>query len=183
MQQNKNPWTIVSSTIKYDNNWIKVTEHKVINPSAGKGIYGIVSFKNYAIGIVALDAYQNIYLVGQYRLAINQYSWEIPEGGGNLAANPLVSAKRELLEETGLVALEWKEILRIHLSNSVTDELSIIYLAQNLEQHEPQPEETEQLQIQKIPFNDAYAMVENNTITDAISVAAILKIKLLNLGF
>lgn len=182
MSVNKNPWKILNSSVVYDNNWINLTEHKVINPSANEGIYGIVHFKNYAIGIVAMDEYQNIYLVGQYRLPLKQYSWEIPEGGGSLHKAPIDSAKRELLEETGLVAKEWKQILRMHLSNSVTDELSIIFFATGLRQFEAQPEENEQLQIKKLPFNEAYEMVTNGKITDAISVAAILKIKLLLLG-
>lgn len=183
MNEKHNPWTILSKNVKYDNNWINVTEHQVINPTGGRGIYGVVHIKNYAIGVVPMDADNNIYLVGQYRFPLNQYSWEIPEGGGALDIDPLSSAKRELLEETGLVAKEWQEMLRMHLSNSVTDELSIIYLAKNLEQFEAEPEETEDLSIKKIPFEDAYQMVINGEITDAISVVAIMKIKLMNLGF
>lgn len=182
MNEEHNPWTILSQKIKYDNPWINVTEHQVINPSGGKGIYGVVHIKNFAIGIVPMDVENNIYLVGQYRFPLNQYSWEIPEGGGALGVDPLESAKRELLEETGLIAKEWQEILRMHLSNSVTDELSIIYLAKNLEQFDAEPEETEDLMIKKIPFEEAYQMVMNGTITDSMSVAAIMKIKLMSLG-
>ena len=182
MNEEHNPWTILSQEIKYDNPWINVTEHQVINPSGGKGIYGVVHIKNFAIGVVPMDADNNIYLVGQYRFPLNQYSWEIPEGGGALDVDPLESAKRELLEETGLIAKEWQEILRMHLSNSVTDELSIIYLAKNLEQFDAEPEETEDLMIKKIPFEEAYQMVMNGTITDSMSVAAIMKIKLMSLG-
>ncbi|TAH03219.1 MAG: NUDIX hydrolase [Sphingobacteriales bacterium] len=183
MQENDNPWQILSSQLKYDNHWISLTQHEVINPNGGQGIYGQVHFKNYAIGIVALDNLNNIYLVGQYRFPINLYSWELPEGGGDLCVEPLVSAKRELLEETGLVAAEWKELFRMHLSNSVSDELSIIYLAKNLQQFEAQPEDTEQLQIKKIPFEEAYQMVISGKITDSITMAAILRVKLLNLGY
>lgn len=183
MQNSKNPWRIISSEVKYDNSWINLTHHQVINPNGGQGIYGHVHFKNYAIGIVALDNQNNIYLVGQYRFPINLYSWEIPEGGGVLGVEPLESAKRELLEETGLVANEWKELFRMHLSNSVSDELSIIYLAKDLQQFDAQPEETEQLQIKKIPFSEAYQMVIDGKITDSITVAAILRVKLLALGF
>lgn len=174
-----NPWKTLSSEIKYDNPWITLTEHQVLNPRGGKGIYGVVHFKNYAIGIVALDEADHIWLVGQHRFPLDQFSWEIPEGGGPLEENdPLGSAKRELLEETGLVAAEWKEILRMHLSNSVSDELGIIYLATGLEQHEPRPEDTEELFLKKIPFREAVAMVEKGEITDSLSVAAILKMQL-----
>lgn len=172
----KNPWQIISEKEVYDNKWINVTEYDVINPNGGKGIYGKIHFKNIAIGIVVLDDELNTYLVGQYRFATNEYSWEIPEGGGALNADPLESAKRELLEETGLVAKEWEPILKLHLSNSVSDEYSIIYLARQLEQHTAMPEETEQLIIKKIPFEEAWKMVEDGLVTDAMSVAAIQKV-------
>ena len=173
----KNPWQILSEKEIYDNKWINVTEYDVINPGGGKGIYGKVHFKNLAIGIVALDESLHTYLVGQYRFTLSEYSWEIPEGGGALDTDPLESAKRELLEETGLVAKDWTVILRMHLSNSVSDEYSIIYLARQLEQHTPMPEETEQLIVKKIPFEQAWQMVNNSGITDAMSVAAIQKVK------
>lgn len=173
-----NPWTIQTSQSIYDNPWINVTEHQVINPNGGEGIYGCVHFKSRAIGILVLDEANNTWLVGQYRFPLNQYSWEIPEGGGDLAVDPLESAKRELIEETGLHASDWLEIQRIHLSNSVSDELGIIYLARGLSYGEAEPEETEQLEIKKIPFEDAYQMVMNGDITDSMSVAAILKVKI-----
>jgi 8-oxo-dGTP pyrophosphatase MutT (NUDIX family) len=121
----------------------------------------------------------NTYLVGQYRFPLEQYSWEMPEGGGPLGIDPIDSAKRELLEETGLKAKDWTELVRIHLSNSVSDELSIIYLARGLEQFEPEPEDTEQLVIKKLPFETMYQMVAAGEITDAMTVAAVLKLKLL----
>ncbi|MFC0775616.1 NUDIX domain-containing protein [Terrimonas alba] len=172
-----NPWQVLAEKPVYDNKWINVTEYDVINPNGGKGIYGKVHFKNLAIGIVVLDEALNTYLVGQYRFAINEYSWEIPEGGGPLDVDPLDSAKRELLEETGLVAQDWTLLLKMHLSNSVSDEYSVIYLARQLEQHTAMPEETEQLAIKKIPFEEAWKMVEQGEITDAVSIAAIQKVK------
>lgn len=174
-----NPWTTIDSHKIYENQWIGLTEHNVINPSGGKGIYGEVHFKNYAIGIMVLDEDHNTWLVGQYRFPLKAYSWEIPEGGGPLESDPLDSAKRELLEETGLTANEWIEMQRIHLSNSVSNELGIIYMARDLSQGESSPEETEQLVIRKLPFDEAYQMVMNGEITDSLSVAAILKTKIL----
>jgi len=175
----ENPWKTLSSEEKYNNNWIKVTEHQVINPSGGKGIYGEVHFKNLAIGVLPLDEEHNTWLVGQYRYPLKAYSWEIPEGGGPLGADPELSAKRELIEETGLVASKLTEIQRMHLSNSVSDELAIIYLAQDLALGEAAPEETEDLQLIKVPFTKAVEMVINGEITDSMSVAAILKVHLM----
>lgn len=179
MNTTNNPWQTLSSQEIYDNPWISLTEHQVINPNGGRGIYGSVHFKNIATGILALDEFRNIWLVGQYRFSLKQYSWEIPEGGSPLDTNPLESAKRELLEETGIRAQNWIELQRMHLSNSVSDELGIIYLATDLSYGNTEPEETEQLQTRKIPFEQAYHMVISNQITDSMSVAAIFKLKIL----
>lgn len=181
MDTQQNPWQILSTAVQYDNKWIRLTEHQVINPNGGKGIYGVVHFKNLAIGVVALDEDHNIYLVGQFRFPLEAFSWEIPEGGGPLGEDPLLSAQRELLEETGLVAARWAPIVQLHLSNSVSDEAGIVYLARGLEQRAAEPEETEQLFIRKIPFETAYRMVKDHEITDSLSVAAIQKIKLMML--
>ncbi|HXB08185.1 MAG TPA: NUDIX hydrolase [Puia sp.] len=175
----KNPWTITGEKPIYDNKWISVTEFDVLNPSGGKGIYGKVHFKGLAIGILPLDEEGYIWLVGQWRFPLDAYSWEIPEGGGDLAVPPIESARRELKEETGLVAREWTLIQEMHLSNSVSDERALIYLARGLRQEEAMPEETEQLAVRRISFDEAFEMVERGEITDSMSVAAILKVKLL----
>lgn len=175
----QNPWKILSTQEVYDNSWIKVTEYGVVNPSGGRGIYGKVHFKNLAIGIITLDTSLNTYLVGQFRFPTDVFSWEIPEGGCPENMLPLDGAKKELAEETGLHAKSWEKILEMDLSNSVTDEHAIVYLAYDLEQHKAAPEETEDLTIRKLPFEEAYLMVEEGVITDAISVAAILKVKLM----
>ena len=179
MNESHNPWTILSRRPIYDNNWIGLTEFEVINPGGGKGIYGKVHFKSIAIGILPLDEALNTWLVGQYRFPLDQYSWEIPEGGGYFEVPPADSARRELLEETGLVAGEWTQIMEMHLSNSVSDERALLFLARDLRQEEACPEETEQLVVRKLPFEEAYQMVEKGQITDSMSVAAILKVKLM----
>ena len=181
MNEANNPWKILDQKNIYDNKWINVTEYDVINPSGGKGIYGKVHFKNFAIGIVPLDEELNTYLVGQYRFTLNQYSWEIPEGGGPMEIDILESAKRELKEETGLVAAEWTKLMNFHLSNSVCDEHGAIFLARKLKQEEAAPEETEELVVKKVPFEEAYRMVEDGRITDSLAVAGILKVKLMML--
>ena len=178
----ENPWKIVGQQQIYDNPWIGVTEYDVINPSGGKGIYGKVHYKNLAIGVIPLDAEGYIWLVGQYRFVLNCYTWEIPEGGGDPAVPPVESAQRELKEETGLEASEWTLLLEMHLSNSIGDEQAFVYLARGLQQGEAEPEETEQLVVRRVPFEEAYEMVERGEITDSISVAGILKIKVLSVS-
>ncbi|WP_431209749.1 NUDIX domain-containing protein [Puia sp. P3] len=179
---NENPWTILGERAVYDNKWIRVTEYDVVNPSGGKGIYGKVHFKGLAIGVLPLDEEGYTWLVGQYRFTLDQYSWEIPEGGGNPDEPPVESAKRELREETGLVAKEWTHLLDMHLSNSVSDEKAMVYLARGLEQREAMPEETEQLVVKRVHFEEAWQMVERGEITDSMSVAGIQRVKLLVLG-
>jgi len=174
-----NPWQITSEEQIYSNPWLSLTEYQVINPSGNPGIYGKVHFKNRAIGVIPLDDDMNTYLVGQYRFPLEQYSWELPEGGGPLGTDPLESAKRELLEETGLKATTWTEVQRMYLSNSVSDELSILYVARGLEQFEAEPEDTEQLIVKKLPFDEVYRMVCDGEITDSMTVAGILKVKLM----
>jgi 8-oxo-dGTP pyrophosphatase MutT (NUDIX family) len=131
-----------------------------------------------ATGIIPIYDDLTTVLVGQYRYTMNQYSWEIIEGGGKLDVDPIESAKRELKEEAGIIADEYKELLRLHLSNSATDELAIIYVAKNLHFEEAEPEESELLQLKKVHISEAYQMCLNGEITDAMSVAAIYRIML-----
>jgi 8-oxo-dGTP pyrophosphatase MutT (NUDIX family) len=175
----QNPWQTLSIETVYDNPWIQVTHREVLNPAGKPGIYGKVHFKNLAIAIVPLDDEGNTWLVGQFRYTLDQYSWEVPEGGGKLDVEPLVSAQRELLEETGIRAGAWLEIGEIHLSNSVTDERGLIFVAKDLTFGEAEPEETEDLRVRKLPFDEAVEMVLRGEITDGFAVAALLKTKVL----
>lgn len=174
-----NPWTITGEKKIYENKWIALTEYAVLNPSGREGVYGKIHFKNVAVGVVALDDDEQIWLVGQFRFTLDQYSWEIPEGGAPEGTDPLESAQRELKEETGLTAGNWKQLQTMHLSNSVSDELAIIYLATDLQEGEAEPEETEKLLSKKVSLEEAWQMVENGMITDSMTVAAITKIKLM----
>ncbi len=174
-EQQQSPWQTLSSEERYANPWISVRHEEVINPSGGRGIYGVVSFKNMAIGVVPVDAEGYTYLVGQYRYTLNQYSWEIPEGGGPMQEHPLDTAKRELLEETGLTANHWEDLGMIHTSNSVTDEFGYLYLAQDLAQGTAAPEETEDLKVWRLQLAEAIAMCMRGEITDSLSLAGLLK--------
>jgi 8-oxo-dGTP pyrophosphatase MutT (NUDIX family) len=170
-----NPWKTLSSKTIYDNPWISVREDQIINPAGKNGIYGVVNFKNKAIGIVPVDEEGNIYLVGQFRYTLNEYSWEIPEGGGPQGEEPLETAKRELQEETGYTATEWTDLGRIHTSNSVTDEEGFLFMARRLQAGPSAPEETEALHVKKVSLAEAVEMVMDGTITDSLSIAGILK--------
>ena len=177
--EHKNPWTTLTSEKVYDSPWIGLTKHDVLNPNGNPGTYSVVHFKNIAIGVLPLDKDHNTWIVGQYRYPIEQYSWEIPEGGGKRDVDPLDSAKRELLEETGITANKWTKIQEMYLSNSASDEFCILYIAQDLSFGESEPEDDEQLEVRKLHFDELYKMVVDGEITDSLTVTIVLKTKLL----
>lgn len=175
----RGPWTLLEENERYRSPWIVVSQHEVVDPGGQRGIYGVVHFENIALGVVALDEHMNTWIVGQYRYPIEAYSWEIPEGGGRRDIPPLDSAKRELREEAGIEAERWREILRMDLSNSASDEHAILYVAQGLTFHAPQPDHDEELELRKLPFEELYAMVVRGEVLDSLTVAAVLKVKLM----
>ena len=171
-----NPWKTLKIKEIYDNPWIKVEEHDVLTPAKTDGIYGVVHFKNIAVGVIPIDEFGNTYIVGQYRYPLKKYTWEIIEGGGDLNEDPLESAKRELMEEAGIKAEKWTKILKMYLSNSATDEYAIIYVAQKLSFHKSNPEVTEELKIEKIPVSELFEKVYSGEFQDSLTVAGVLKL-------
>jgi len=181
--QKKNPWKKLDSKFIYKNPWINVREDSVIRPDGKPGIYGVVETRK-ATGVVAINEHKEIYLVGQFRYTMDQYSWEIPEGGAEEGESPIDAIKRELAEEAGVAANKWTELgSEIHLSNCHSSERAYIFLAEDLKELESNsPEGTEDLQVKKVPFNEAIRMIENGEINDAITIIALYRTKkLLNL--
>ena len=170
------PWRRRARRVAYENPWLTVWHDDVTRPDGSPGVYGVVHFASLAVGVVALDADDRILLVGQHRYPLDAYSWEIPEGGVPAGEDPLDGARRELLEETGVVAATWHEIGRFHLSNSVTDEAGVLYLATGLAQELAAPEATEELAVRWLPFKDALAMTVDGQITDAIAIMGIQRV-------
>lgn len=175
---NTNPWTTLSSRWLYENNWIRLREDRVINPSGNEGIYGLVKFRNRAVAVIPIDEQGNTWLVGQYRYATDNYSWEVPMGGHPVDQPAVEGAHKELAEETGLRALRMSELMRVELSNSVTDEVGTAFVAQQLTQGDTCFDDTEQLQIQRLPFDDALAMSLDGRIRDLFSIAALQQLAL-----
>jgi 8-oxo-dGTP pyrophosphatase MutT (NUDIX family) len=171
----KNPWTTLSSREIYLNPWIRVREDQVLKPNGSPGIYGVVEYRNRAVGVVPIDNDGYTWLVGQYRYTHNRYEWEIPEGGCPEGESLEDCARRELLEETGLVASELEPLLLdIQLSNSIGDETAHLFIARGLTQETPQPEDTEQIAIRRLPLAEAIQMAATGQIRDSMSVIALL---------
>ena len=172
-----NPWQALSTHEVYSNPWIRVREDQVINPSGGPGIYGVVEYKNRAVGVIPIDEEGHTWLVGQYRYTHNLYEWEIPEGGCPVGEELIDTAKRELLEETGIIAGEYEMLIDgLQLSNSVSDEKAWIFVARGLSFVSATPEETEKLEVRRIPLAQAIEMALGGDIRDAMSVAGLLKL-------
>lgn len=172
-------WVQLSQDTVYENPWISVTHEKVTRPNGSEGIYGVVHFKNQAVGIVPIDDEGNTWLVKQSRYSLGQYTWEIPEGGSPIGEDPLDTAKRELNEEVGLTAEQWQPLMTLHTSNSVTDEEAIIFTARGIANGKQALEDTEDIECRKLPLKEAITMAMNGEITDAMSVCALLKLSLL----
>ena len=177
-----NPWTTLSTRDIYDNPWIHVREDQVIRPDGLPGIYGVVHFKNRAVGVLPVDQHGRIWLVGQYRYPLNTYSWEIPEGGSPDSESPEATALRELKEETGLSAGHIELIATSHLSNSVSDELGYVFRATNLTEGTSEPEGCERIAARCFEWDEAWAMLRRGEITDSLTVIALLHEAVLRLG-
>ena len=169
-------WQKVRGEVVFETKWIRVESHDVIAPTGKPAHYGLAYYQNRAIGVLPLFEDGTVPLVGQMRYALDAYSWEIPEGGAPLGEDPRDGAVRELREETGLVAADLREILSMDLSNSVTDEACVCYLATGLTQAETAPDDTEQLDYARVPFSQVLKAVINQQIRDAITIACVLRV-------
>ncbi len=173
------PWTRRARRTAYENAWITIWHDDVTRPDGAPGIYGVVHFANLAAGVLAIDDDDRVPLVGQHRYTLDDYSWEIPEGGVPAGESALDGARRELLEETGVEATEWRELARLHLSNSVSDELAVLFVATGLSHGDATPDGTEQLVVRWLPFSEVLALTLDGRITDAMTVVAVERFALL----
>jgi 8-oxo-dGTP pyrophosphatase MutT (NUDIX family) len=170
-------WTRGVAQVVYDNPWIRVTEYAATAPTGAPAQYGLVSYKNFAVAVLPLFEDGTTVLVGQNRFPLGSYSWEIPEGGGALDEDPLASARRELAEETGLQAGAWRDVLRAELSNSVSDEQAIGFIATELSPIDAvaHADDTEALELVRVPFREALDAAVDGHLTDILTVAMLLK--------
>lgn len=167
------PWRRRSRELVYANPWIEVVHDEVDRPDGSSGIYGVVRFRNAAVGVVAVDDLGRLVLVGQHRYTLDEYSWEIPEGGVGPDETLEEGARRELREETGLEAATWRQLCRLSVSNSVTDERGAIFLATELREGIAAPDATEQLEIRRATLDAVLAEIERGDVHDVITIAGV----------
>ncbi len=177
--ERRGPWLIRSSRRAYDNPWIGVTEHQVTDPNGNPGLYGVCEVKSHAVGVVPIDADGHTWLVGQHRFPRDYYSWELPEGAGDAGEDPLVSAQRELREETGVTAGQWQALVEMDFSNALSDEVGYGFLAWDLKEGLAEPDAVEQLSVRRLPFADALEMAVRSEVRDAFSQVMLIKVDLL----
>jgi 8-oxo-dGTP pyrophosphatase MutT (NUDIX family) len=175
MTDETNPWRLHGARTAFENPWIRVLEQDVVDPAGVARVYGLVRFKKLAVGVLPVDAAGMVHLVGQWRVPLARYSWEMPEGGVEPGEDPLESARRELEEEAGLRAGRLIPILEMDLSNSVTDERAICYLGLDLSAGEAAPEPVEVLKNKVAPFQSVLDDVCAGRIRDSLTVATVLR--------
>lgn len=173
--ERRGPWTRLSSRPIYENPWITVREDQVLRPDGSPGIYGVVHFRNLAVGVVPIDGQGRVILVGQYRYTLGFQSWEIPEGGCPEGEEPRAAAARELEEETGYRASRWDYLGTAALSNSATDEMAHLYLARGLTPGKAHPEATEDLRVKAVPWEEAWSLAMEGEAVDAITAIALAR--------
>ena len=174
-EEDGDPWRVKGVRRSFENNWFHIDEHDVIHPGGAPGVYGVICVRRVAVGVLPIEEDGTVHLVGQWRFPLGRYSWEMPEGGAEPGEPPLECARRELAEETGLRADRMEPILEMDLSNSLSNERAVIYLATELSQGVAQPEPTEVLKRRRAPFRDVLERVVDGRIRDSMTVAGILR--------
>ncbi len=169
------PWQEISGKTVYENAWVRMTEHQAVAPTGTQALYGVFRPKHLAAGVLPIHADGTVTLVGQARFPHANYSWEMPEGGVPDGEDPLAGVQRELAEEAGLAARSWREVLRMELSNSVTDERAIAWLAWDLTEVAKAPDPTEVIAIVRVPFMALIHEIHRGSIRDAFTVATGLR--------
>ncbi|ANP47500.1 NUDIX domain-containing protein [Candidatus Viadribacter manganicus] len=169
------PWIVKGVTRAFENDWFGIDAHDVIRPDGRPGQYGVIRVRRLAVGVLPIEADGRVHMVGQWRFPLGRYSWEMPEGGGEPGEDAHDCAIRELAEETGVRAQTLLKVLEMDLSNSLTDEKAVIFIATDLAPGDAEPEATEVLRHRTAHFRDVLARVADGRIRDSLTVAAVLR--------
>ncbi len=168
-------WSDAGPELVAENPWMTLTVHDAVAPTGTSARYMVLHPANLAVGVLPIHEDGTVVLVGQQRFALKNYSWEMPEGGAPFDEAPLEGVKRELAEEAGLVAAHWEPALKLELSNSITDERAMTWIAWDLSATETAPDETEVIAVRRVPFRDLLAEIERGAVRDVMTVATAYK--------
>lgn len=167
-----NPWTVKSTRIAYENPWMKIREDAVVTPTGQNGIYGVME-SNDSVMIAVLNDDRELYLVRTFRYPDASWNWELPGGGGD-QQDPLTASKRELEEETGIIATSWKKLGKTTICNGFMTEKMTTYLARNLSFTGKKEAADEQIDAAHFfPMSDIDRMIRDGEINDGQSITAI----------
>jgi 8-oxo-dGTP pyrophosphatase MutT (NUDIX family) len=169
------PWSDHGERLLFENPWLRLTEHKATAPTGVPADYVVMRPAALAVGVLPLHGDGTVTLVGQHRFALTTWSWEMPEGGAHPHEDPQTAAARELAEEAGLAARDWREVLRLDMSNSVTDERAVAFLAWNLDPVPCAPDPTEAFRVARVPFLSLIEAIAAGQVRDAFTVATALR--------
>jgi len=169
------PWRNDSEETLFENPWLRLTRHDATAPTGLAADYVVMRPKNVATGVLPIHDDGTVTLVGQQRFALANYSWEMPEGGAPMGEDPFDGVRRELAEEAGLAAEHWRPALTMELSNSVTDEIAMTWLAWGLSPVPVAPDPTEVIAVVRVPFVDLLDEIGRGTVRDAMTVATAYK--------
>lgn len=168
-------WRDAGSSVMFENPWMRLTRHEATAPTGLQADYVVMRPQNMSVGVLPIHEDGTITLVGQQRFALMNWSWEMPEGGAPFNEDPLEGAKRELAEEAGLEAVVWHPALKVEMTNSITDERAMAWLAWGLTPVPIAPDPTEIIRVARVPFGDLLRNVGNGAVRDMFTVATVLR--------
>ena len=169
------PWRSDGETVIFDNPWMRLTRHPATAPTGLDADYVVMRPRNLSVGVLPVHDDGTVTLVGQQRFALMNWSWEMPEGGAPFDEDPLAGARRELAEEAGLEAAHWREALKTEMSNSITDERAMAWIAWGLGPVPVAPDPTEVIHIARVPFGDLLREIGRGSVRDMFTVATTLR--------
>lgn len=169
------PWRSAGESLIFENPWLRLTRHPATAPTGLACDYVVMRPRNLSVGVLPIHADGTVTLVGQQRFALMNWSWEMPEGGAPFDEDPIEGARRELAEEAGLRAAHWREALRAEMTNSITDERALAWIAWDLSPAPSEPDPTEVIRVARVPFGDLLREIGRGSIRDMFTVATTLR--------
>ncbi len=171
---NKFAETTLSSKTVYKGKIFDITDNEIALSDGLKRHREIIHHPGGVV-ILAQKDNGNILLVKQYRYAVKSVQTELPAGRLEKGEDPLFAAQRELKEETGYTAKNWKSLGHIFTTFGICDEKLYLFQATDLTFDKPDPDEGEILDYFELPLSNVYKLIKNGTINDAKTICTIMR--------